>query len=254
MTGRTTVLILGGTAEARSLAGLLDGCPGLRVVTSFAGRTTEPRRPAGEVRTGAFGGPAGLRAWLAERAPAVVVDASHPFAATISGHAAGAGVPVLRLTRPGWDAGPGDDWHRVPDLAAAADRLPGLGRRALLTTGRQHLAAFTGHPGCAALPLLLVRCVEPPAEAPPSNVVVLTTRGPFTLDGERALLARHAVDVVVTRDSGGDATRAKLDAARERRLPVLMVDRPALPAVPVTSTPIDAARWVRVRASVESGG
>ena len=252
MTAPTTVLVLGGTTEARSLADLLAGDPDLRVVTSFAGRTADPRRPAGETRSGHFGGPGGLRAWLAAHAPAVVVDATHPFAVTISDHAAGAGVPVLRLTRPGWVAGPGDDWHRVPDLAAAADRLPSLGRRALLTTGRQHLAVFTGHPGCAAMPLLLVRCVEPPAAPLPANVVVTTGRGPFTVDGERALLTGSAIDVVVTRDSGGDATRAKLDAARELGIPVLVVDRPDAPAGRVTFAPADAARWVRAQASVRS--
>jgi precorrin-6A/cobalt-precorrin-6A reductase len=249
VTGRTTVLILGGTTEARALADLLAGDPSLLVVTSYAGRTSDPRRPRGQTRSGPFGGPDGLRTWLADNAPAVLVDATHPYAEQVSAHAAAVDAPRLRLTRPGWTAQAGDRWHRVADLGAAADALPTLGRRALLTTGRQRLAPFTEHHGCAALPLLLVRCVDPPAGPLPPNVVVRTERGPFTLVGETALLRRHAIDVLVTKDSGGDATRPKLDAARAMGVPVIMVDRPAPPDGPATFVVADAARWVRERAA-----
>lgn len=249
-----TVLILGGTTEARALADLLAGVPGLRVVTSYAGRTTDPRWSAGETRAGGFGGADGLRAWLHANAPAVLVDATHPFAETVSVHAAAAGVPLLRLTRPGWTAQPADRWHRVLDLAAAADALPWLGRRAFLTTGRQRLSAFTTHPGCATLPLLLVRCVEAPLGPLLANVEVLLARGPFAVANELALMRRHAVDIVVAKDSGGDATRAKLDAARDLGLPVVMVDRPTAPAGPTVHAATDAATWVREHASVSSEG
>jgi precorrin-6A/cobalt-precorrin-6A reductase len=242
----TTVLILGGTTEARELAALLATDADLRVVTSYAGRTSEPRRPAGETRTGGFGGAAGLRSWLAQNAPAILVDATHPFAETVSAHAAAAhGVPRLRLVRPGWTAQPGDRWNRVPNLATAAAVLPTHGARAFITTGRQQLATFLTNPACAALPLLLVRCVEPPAEDLPANVELLLDRGPFTLDHERELLERHAVDVVVAKDSGGDATRAKLDAARGRGIPVILVDRPWAVALPTVDTPAAAAARVR---------
>jgi precorrin-6A/cobalt-precorrin-6A reductase len=256
VTARTTVLILGGTAEARALAALLAGRPDLRIVVSYAGRTSAPAEPDGTsmaIRVGGFGGAAGLRDWLAAHAPALLVDATHPFAATMSRHAAEVGAPLLRLTRPGWTARPGDRWHRVPDLPAAADVLPSIGRRAFLSTGRQRLSAFTTHPGCAKLPLLLVRCVEPPPGPLPANVEVVLDRGPFTVGGELALLRRHRIDAVVARDSGGDATRAKLDAARDLGVPVVLVDRPPARAVPTVHTPAEAATWVTALASVGSG-
>lgn len=241
----TTVLILGGTTEARALADLLAGEAGLRVVTSYAGRTGDPRRPAGETRVGGFGGAGGLRAWLAAHAPAILVDATHPFAQAVSAHAAASGLPRLRLVRPGWTEQPGDRWNRVPNLETAAAVLPTHGARAFLTTGRLRLATFLTDPACAALPLLLVRCVEPPDDDLPATVRVLLQRGPFSLDHERELLRRHAIDVLVAKDSGGDATRAKLDAARERGIPVILVNRPWTVAMPTVDTPAAAAARVR---------
>src|SRR4051794_24702064 len=139
------ILVLGGTAEARELAAELDGA-GMRVLTSLAGRVANPRLPRGDVRVGGFGGPGALADWLGTHDVGAVVDATHPFAQRISASAAGAcpaaGVPLLRLERPGWTERPGDRWHRVPDLAAAAALIPALGTRVLLTTGRQGLAAF----------------------------------------------------------------------------------------------------------------
>jgi precorrin-6A/cobalt-precorrin-6A reductase len=236
----TTILILGGTTEARELADLLAG-EGVRVVTSYAGRTRHPRAPAGGTRTGGFGGADGLRDWLRRHAPAILVDATHPFAETVSAHAAAAdGVPRLRLLRPGWTEQPGDRWIRVPTVESAAAALPAHGSRALVTTGRQRLHAFLAVP----LPLV-VRCVEPPTGPLPPHVTVVLDRGPYTLDAERALLDRHAIDVVVAKDSGGDATRAKLDAARERGIPVLLIDRPRTAAMPTVETPAAAATRVR---------
>src|SRR4051794_11331175 len=139
------ILVLGGTAEARELAAALHA-QRIAVTSSLAGRVANPRLPAGAVRIGGFGGPEALAAWLREHAVRAVVDATHPFAERISASAAracgAAGVPLLRLERPGWTARAGDDWHRVPDLPTAVALAPGLGRRALLTTGRQGLAAF----------------------------------------------------------------------------------------------------------------
>ncbi len=248
MTGPTTLLLLGGTTEARELAARLAGEP-TRVITSLAGRLQEPRLPAGQLRSGGFGGVDALVAWIRGHEPVVVVDATHPFAVQISVHALAAaaitGTPLLRLTRPGWVAGPGNHWLRVPTIAAAADLLPNVGIRPLLTTGRRDLAAFTEHPDCGRLNLL-VRCIEPPTAPLPPRVTVLADRGPFTLGDERALMTERGVDVVVTRDSGGQATRAKLDAARELGLHVVMVDRPpplggAAGAVSVE----EAVRWVK---------
>jgi precorrin-6A/cobalt-precorrin-6A reductase len=236
-----TVLILGGTAEARELAAQIDD-----VVSSLAGRVARPRLPVGDVRVGGFGGPDGLANWLRERRVEAVVDATHPFAERISANATRAcslcDVPLLRLQRPGWEQRPGDDWHRVADLHAAAALAAGLGRRALLTTGRQGLAAF------ADAPLwFLVRCVDPPAPPLPRDHELVLDRGPYTLDGELALIDRHRIDLVITKDSGGDLTRAKLDAARERGLPVIVVDRPPRPAVPTVATVAEASAWIAAR-------
>ncbi|MEU5095270.1 cobalt-precorrin-6A reductase [Streptomyces sp. NPDC020996] len=223
------VLILGGTAEARELAAVLTARPGTRVTTSLAGRVNRPGALAGEVRVGGFGGAPGLAGWLREQRVDALVDATHPFAESITANAARAaaetGVPAVVLRRPGWQPGPGDRWHPVPSLTAAAGLLPSLGRRVFLTTGRLGLAAF------AHLTELhfVVRSVEPPEPPVPPHTEVLLARGPFTVADETALLREFVVDVVVTKDSGGEATAAKLTAARELALPVVVLQRPPLP-------------------------
>ncbi|MGW0816703.1 cobalt-precorrin-6A reductase [Streptomyces viridiviolaceus] len=223
------VLILGGTAEARRLAAALAARPGVRVTTSLAGRVTRPGPLEGDVRTGGFGGAEGLAAWLREHRVDALVDATHPFAGRITANAARAaaatGVPAVVLRRPGWRPAPGDRWHPVASLSAAADLLPGLGRRAFLTTGRLGLAAF-GH---LTELHFVVRSVEAPEPPLPPDTRVLLARGPFTVPDETALLREHRIDVLVTKDSGGEATSAKLTAARELALPVVVVRRPPLP-------------------------
>ncbi|MEV7771305.1 cobalt-precorrin-6A reductase [Kitasatospora sp. NPDC086791] len=238
------LLILGGTTEGRALAAALDGRPGLRVTSSLAGRVARPRLPAGEVRIGGFGGPEGLADWLrAERVDAVV-DATHPFAAGISRNAALAsaatGVPLLVLRRPGFTRVDGDRWIPVPSLAAAAAALlPRRGERVFLTTGRQGIAAFAHLDGVH----FLARSVDPPEPPLPPSFDVLLARGPFTVEGELALLREHAVDVLVTKDSGGAATAPKLAAARELGLPVIVVERPPVPeGVPVVPDVESAVR------------
>ncbi|MEU1010350.1 cobalt-precorrin-6A reductase [Streptomyces sp. NPDC005890] len=242
------VLILGGTTEARRLAEVLDGTPGLRLTSSLAGRVAGPRALPGGTRVGGFGGVEGLTAWLREHTADAVVDATHPFAGTISFHAAQAAaaarVPLLALRRPGWVPVPGDRWHEADSLEGAARALPALGRRVFLTTGRMGLAAFADLDDL----WFLVRSVDAPGPPLPSRTEVLLDRGPFTLDGERELLRRHRIDVVVTKDSGGAATAPKLTAAREAGLPVVVVRRPPVPqGVPVVPDPESAARWVRER-------
>lgn len=241
------VLVLGGTAEARALAAALHAA-GRPVISSLAGRVRAPRLPEGAVRIGGFGGPTGLAAWLRAHDVRAVVDATHPFAQRIGASAAraapAAAVPLLRLARPGWEARPGDRWHRVPDLAAAAALVPRLGSRAFLTTGRQGLRAFRRD----GATFFLVRTVDPPdsADLPPRHRLLLD-RGPYTRTGEGALLDAHRIDVLVTKDSGGALTVAKLDAARDRGLPVIVVDRPARPQVE-TVTDVDAAvAWLAAR-------
>ncbi|MGW1225303.1 cobalt-precorrin-6A reductase [Streptomyces sp. NPDC001478] len=242
------VLILGGTTEARRLAELLAAArPAATTVTSsLAGRVAGPRLPPGEVRIGGFGGADGLAAWLRDHRVDLLIDATHPFAGTISRNAAlaatAAHVPLLMLRRPGWVPVAGDDWHPVGSLAEAAAALPALGRRVFLTTGRTGLAAFAG---LDAL-WFLVRSVDAPEPPYPARTQTLLDRGPFTLDGERELIRRHRVDVVVTKDSGGAATAPKLEAAREAGIPVVVVRRPPAPeGVETTGTPEGALAWLR---------
>ncbi|MCX5425223.1 cobalt-precorrin-6A reductase [Streptomyces sp. NBC_00078] len=223
------VLILGGTAEARELAAVLAARPGVRVTTSLAGRVTRPGALAGDVRVGGFGGAAGLAGWLREQHVDALVDATHPFAETITANAAQAaaasGVSAVVLRRPGWQPDPEDRWHLVTSLGAAADALPRFGSRAFLTTGRLGLSAF------AHLTEMhfVVRSVEPPEPPVPPHTEVLLARGPFTVADETTLLREYLIDVLVTKDSGGEATAAKLTAARQLGLPVVVVRRPPLP-------------------------
>jgi len=239
------VLILGGTGEARRLATTLVG-RGLDVLTSLAGRVADPLLPPGEVRLGGFGGVAGLTAWLQENPPTALVDATHPFAAAMTANAAAAcgltGVPLLRLQRPGWTEQPGDDWRWVDSLPEAAAAVAGF-ESVFLTTGRTGLGAFAGLTGRC-----LVRSVDPPSPPLPERTTVVLARGPFTVAEERALMWQHGVDVVVTKDSGGSMTAAKLTVARESGLPVVLVRRPPVPpGVPTVATVDEAVTWVLSR-------
>ncbi|MDF3301800.1 cobalt-precorrin-6A reductase [Streptomyces tropicalis] len=239
------VLVLGGTTEARELAAALTARPGVRVTTSLAGRVSRPGTVDGEVRVGGFGGAEGLAAWLRAHHVDALVDATHPFAEAITRNAARAavatGVPAVVLRRPGWPQAPGDRWHPADSLEHAARLLPGLGRRVFLSTGRLGLAAF------AALTELhfVVRSVEPPEPPLPPDVDLVQARGPFTVAGETELLREHRVDVLVTKDSGGAATAAKLTAARGLDLPVVVVRRPPLPGG-VDAVPDVAAALARL--------
>ncbi|WP_210569091.1 cobalt-precorrin-6A reductase [Streptomyces sp. GESEQ-4] len=223
------ILVLGGTTEARHLAADLAARPGVRVTTSLAGRVSKPGAVEGDVRIGGFGGAAGLADWLRAHHVDALVDATHPFAESITANAAEAatatGLPLLVLRRPGWQQGPEDRWHQVTSSAAAADLLPRLGHRVFLTTGRLGLAAFAH----LADLHFVVRSVDPPEPPMPPDTEVLLSRGPFTVPDEKALLHAHRIDVLVTKDSGGQATAAKLTAARELALPVVVVRRPPLP-------------------------
>lgn len=233
------VLVLGGTGEARDLAAALVD-RGDDVVSSLAGRVARPRLPVGDVRIGGFGGVAGLRAAALDFD--AVVDATHPFARRISAHAAAAcdGVPLVRLARPAWEPRPG--WRIVHDHRAAAARTATLGRRPFLTVGRQDLAAFTGP--LADRPVL-ARVVDPPEVAVPTPWRLLLDRGPYSFDGEAALMREHGVDVLVTKDSGGEMTRAKIDAAETLGVPVVVVRRPAPPAgVPLVSSVAATLAWL----------
>ena len=238
------VLVLGGTTEARQLAALLTAAE-VSAVSSLAGRLTDPSLPAGETRIGGFGGADGLAAWLAEQQIAAVVDATHPFATGI-GVAAfraceQASLPLLRLERPGWTEQPGDRWTWAADLREAARLVPTLGFRVLLAIGRQGVGAFSQIDSA----WFLIRCIEPPSGQLPLHHELLLARGPFTLAGDLALIDQQCIDLIVTKDSGGSATDAKLAAARQCRLPVILVRRPSRPDTISVPDSDSAFAWVQ---------
>jgi precorrin-6A/cobalt-precorrin-6A reductase len=239
------VLILGGTGDAARLAARAAVLTGIEVITSMAGRVRQPTTTAGRMRIGGFGGAAGLIDYLRDQRIDLLIDATHPFAAQISQHAASAaqtcGLPHLMLVRPPWEAEAGDHWMAVDSIATAAAVLPGVAQRVFLTIGRQELAAF------AALQDLwfLMRMIDPPLpETPMPPGLLVLERGPFTLEDERQLLTTHAIEAIVSKNSGGDATYAKLIAARERGLPVVMIQRPPMPAGKQVADVEQALAWV----------
>ncbi|GAA2390344.1 MULTISPECIES: cobalt-precorrin-6A reductase [Gordonia] len=240
-----SVLILGGTGEARELARLLDES-GVPVVTSLAGRVADPRLPVGRVRVGGFGGVDGLAAWIGEAEITAIVDATHPFAARITPNAVAAaeltGVGYLRLARPPWSPGAGERWTRVPDIAAAATAVAERGgSRVFLTTGRQDVSEFAEIDDA----WFLIRVVDPPEGPLPPHHRVLRSRGPYRLADETALLREHRIDVLVTKNSGGEMTVAKLRAAARLGVEVIVVDRPAEPGgIARVNTPSEALDWL----------
>ncbi len=249
---RPRLLILGGTGEAADLArAVAAALPGLDAITSLAGRTAAPPMLPGQMRIGGFGGADGLLTFLRTEAIGLVADATHPFAARISAHAAAAcaaaGLPRLVLRRPDWPRLPGDRWIEAADMAEAAARLPKLGRRAFLAVGRQDLAAFAAVKDMD----LVVRLLT--AESPPlPGCTVVTGRGPFRVEDETALLAAHRVEVVVSKAAGGEATYAKIAAARRLGLPVLLIRRPPPPPGPTADDVPAAVAWIA--ATCAAGG
>jgi precorrin-6A/cobalt-precorrin-6A reductase len=252
---RLRVLILGGTADANRLAAALAGEPHIDAVLSYAGRTSNPLLPAIGWRVGGFGGVAGLVDYLRAENIDRVVDATHPFAAQMSANAIAAcetvGVPLLALERAPWQRSPGDRWIEVDDVTAAAEALGLEPRRVFLGIGRQHLQAFAVHPRHA----YLVRLVDPPrGPLPLPNAEVIVARGPFDRAGDRAMLEDFRADIVVARNAGGTAASAKIEAARDLKLPVVMIRRPFIPARKTVETVAEVLRWLgHGQASAERG-
>lgn len=239
------ILILGGTAEARRLAGLLAKRADLKVTLSLAGRTAAPAAQPVPVRVGGFGGAEGLAAYLeAERIDALI-DATHPHAATISRNAAeaaaAAGVPIVALRRAAWTAVPGDRWIEVNDMEDAVGALGTAPRRVFLAVGRKEVAAFESAPQHHYL-IRSVDPVDPPLAVPDATYVV--ARGPFAEEDERELLTGHRIECIVAKNSGGDATYGKIAAARALGLTVVMLRPPALPDVPAVGSVEDAVAWL----------
>lgn len=244
MTSRKAVLVLGGTAEAAALAEQASGR--FDITYSLAGRTANPVLPGNvTVRTGGFGGAGALADWMAENAIAAAIDATHPFADRIARNAAGAcarlRIPRLKLVRPAWRNVPGDDWHPAADIADAAAAIAGHGKRAFLSIGRQEVHAFARLAGVE----LVIRSIDPPAQDDLlPGATYITGRGPFTAADETALFRAHGIDVLVSKNAGGDATYAKIAAARALGFPVIMIDRPATPAGETVESVADALVWL----------
>ena len=239
------VLILGGTTEARRLAEHLVGRADIEVVSSLAGRVASPRVPTGQVRVGGFAGATGLTEWIRAHGIRAVIDATHPFAATMSWNAAAAAaashVPLLALRRTAWAPGEGGQWHEATSLEDAALMLPALGLRHFLTIGRLDVSCFADVTGA----WFLARSIDPPDEPTPPQMELLLDRGPYSLDTELALMRGRRIDTVITKNSGGEAMAAKLVGARQLGLPVIMVQRPAAP-MGVLEVPdvLSAVDWV----------
>ena len=243
----TQVLLLGGTFDAYVLSTLLHAA-GIPAVYSYAGATLTRRTPALPTRVGGFGGVQGLLHYLREQRITHVMDATHPFAAQMSRHAitacAALGIPLLSMERSAWAAQPGDHWLQVPDMAAAALALEPQLKNVFLAIGRKQLVAFAEQ---AAAHHFVLRVVDQTDEAiplPASSYQLIVARGPFALDDEIALLQRHAVDCIVSKNAGGSDTYAKIEAARALRLPVIMVNRPQLPTRMQCHTPQQAMDWL----------
>ncbi|KTR82022.1 cobalt-precorrin-6X reductase [Novosphingobium barchaimii] len=246
------VLILGGTTEASALATLLAK-HGIPAILSYAGRTRNPQGQPVPMRVGGFGGATGLAQALRDQGFTHLVDATHPFAATISANAiaasAEAGVPLLALTRPAWQAQPGDRWSHVSDLAGAVDALAGPPRRVFLALGRMHVGAFALQPQHH----YVLRFVDKPETPPPlPHHGLIVDRGPFSVAGDRALLQEHGVDWVVCKNAGGGGAEAKLIAARELGVPVLMITRPPIAPRHEVHDPAAVLDWLDHHGTIAS--
>ncbi len=239
------ILILGGTTEARQLATRLAARRDLAVTLSLAGRTASPAAQPVPVRVGGFGGVEGLAQHLRQERIAALIDATHPYAAVMAANAAGAaaatGVPLLALKRPPWVATEGDCWIEVPGIRAAADALGAASRRVFLALGRKELVPFAAAPQHHYL-IRSVDPVDPPLPVPHARY--LTARGPFPEADERALLAAHHIEVMVAKNSGGEATYGKIAAARALGITVILQRRPTLPSGRTVATIEDAAHWI----------
>lgn len=222
------VLVLGGTSEGLDVAKALADA-GFHTVTSLAGVTASPHLPAGEVRRGGFGGEEGLAGYAQAENLCAIIDATHPYAVQISRHAHGAAqkakLPYLRLERAQWRAEPADRWIEVASVSGAVAALP-RSARPFVTIGRKEVAPFFSRSDLQGV----VRMIEAPGVAIPGGWTLIQARPPFSLDDEVRLLEHHGITHLVSKNSGGELTRAKIIAARERKIPVVMVVRPDKPA------------------------
>ncbi len=251
------LLLLGGTLEARRIAARLATMPAITVTLSLAGRTRAPIDNGVTTRSGGFGGVPGLVAWLKNHHIDAVIVATHPFAAQMAHNACEAarqlGLPIVRVARPGWQRQPDDRWLECDSAQQAVTLLGEMPRRVLLTFGRQQAAHFEAAPWHHYL-IRSIDPIDPPLALP--RVEYLIARGPFTLEDEQRLLHEHAIDVLVTKHSGGAATWPKLVAAREQGVEVIMMRRPAMPDTPTVEGVDDTgmARLLDWLSAIRAGG
>lgn len=244
VSGISHILVLGGTTEASALVASLAE-RGLTATLSYAGRVERPKAQPVPVRIGGFGGIEGLERYLREHRVTHLVDATHPFAATMSAHALAAAqntaTPHIRLTRPPWQPARGDRWQHAADIEAAVSALAGPPRRVMLALGRMHVNAFA----VQGQHHYLLRFVDRPEQAPalPDHHLVVD-RGPFTAEADTRLLRDHAIDLIVCKNAGGTGAEAKLIAARRLGVPVLMIDRPAPARGKAVHHPGEVLRWL----------
>jgi len=239
------ILILGGTAEALELARLLAADARFQATLSLAGRTSAPRLPPIDSRIGGFGGVEGLVSWLRSHGTEAVIDATHPFADLMSANVVAATaalrLPLGSIVRPAWTRVAGDDWLSVRDAVSAALALGEAPRRVFLTVGRLELPQFAAAPQH----LYLARTIEGvDGMVLPPRLELLRDRGPFALADEVALMRHHRIEVVVSKNSGGPATYAKIEAARLLALPVIMIERPAKACGHALDDAADGMRWL----------
>jgi precorrin-6A/cobalt-precorrin-6A reductase len=238
------VLLLGGTAEASQIGRALAAA-GVAGVYSYAGRTAMPVAQVLPTRVGGFGGVDGLADYIRHEQITHVIDATHPFASQISRNAVDAcaktATPLIAYLREPWMAGPGDDWRHVATVEEAAAALPDHPARIFLAIGRQHLQPFARQPQH----FYLLRLVDAPVTALPlPDAEIVLARGPFTIDGDLALLRGHRITHIVARNAGGEGAKAKLAAARGLSLPVIMIDRPILPERRAAQNVDEIMRWL----------
>lgn len=223
---------------ARALAAV-----GVEAVFSYAGRTDHPVDQPLPVRIGGFGGVDGLRNYLRAQSIGAVVDATHPFAAQISRNAlqacALADVPLITLQRTAWVAGDGDQWINVPDIDAAVHALPDTPAQVFLAIGKQNLSGFAAKPHH-----YLLRLVDAPDARPLPDCTIILARGPFEMEADKALMVRHKISHIVAKNAGGTGAAAKLQAARALHIPVILIDRPALPARHVVGSVAEVMAWL----------
>lgn len=248
------ILILGGTTEASDLASRLAADSRFEVVLSLAGRTAAPETPPVPFRIGGFGGSKRLASWLVAECMDAVVDATHPFAARISANAVqavlSANIPLASIVRPAWQPQQGDRWTEVTSFLAAALALGASPRRVFLSVGRLELSAFAD----AAQHTFVARTIDPPGDLRlPPRISFVHDRGPFEVETEIRLLTQQHIDVVVSKNSGGAATYAKIEAARRLQIPVVMVARPSKPSLHIVADVSAAQSWLERRLALHDG-